>query len=535
MSIALLLGENGIIIQATQAKENSKEAEAREKLELTLLSAYNEKILNAEYNQNEYLNNIIKSEIEEAEIKGDVVIVDGYAYELDRSVPKIERYLGKEKDLIFPEVEAIVELAEDAKTAKIKIKAKEETKGINKIEIWVGKEKIDEFSYNNEKMVIKEYQAKRNGNYTIKVYADLSDSATIEVLGLIPTIDFLPNGSTTYKKEHTTKVIVKETNEKIKKIKYRWTTSIKEPAENEFTEECSSENMVIGKDVTGIYYLWILMETETGKKNIFGSEAFYFDNEAPIVTLSSIPETETSFTLTATANDMHSGIKKYEFYINNRLVDTQITTDGVANYAWNGSEMTNTNGYVVVKDNAENTYKVEIEMRTKLHFWEEYDLQERVPGHLEKEELSERISTSGTFRRFMIHNDEVNHIYYTLDYINFFDGNVLTISEDLNHLNIKEGAKVANGGKVRGEFIVSHGVQVFSIKCLECESGALIKSWSKDANGYITCNGISYNWVKEIPEGPKGEKIKEVFSTNELLKPKNGKDNGKWYKYIGIK
>ena len=96
VSIALLLGENGIIIQATQAKENSKEAEAREKLELTLLSAYNEKILNAEYNQNEYLNNIIKSEIEEAEIKGDVVIVDGYAYELDRSVPKIERYLGKD-------------------------------------------------------------------------------------------------------------------------------------------------------------------------------------------------------------------------------------------------------------------------------------------------------------------------------------------------------------------------------------------------------------------------------------------------------
>ena len=72
--------------------------------------------------------------------------------------------------------------------------------------------------------------------------------------------------------------------------------------------------MVIGKDVTGIYYLWILMETETGKKNIFGSEAFYFDNEAPIVTLSSIPETETSFTLTATANEAGgSGVKSYEF------------------------------------------------------------------------------------------------------------------------------------------------------------------------------------------------------------------------------
>ena len=43
VSIAMLTGDNGVIKQAIEAKKNNREAEAREKLELTLLSAYNEK------------------------------------------------------------------------------------------------------------------------------------------------------------------------------------------------------------------------------------------------------------------------------------------------------------------------------------------------------------------------------------------------------------------------------------------------------------------------------------------------------------
>jgi hypothetical protein len=39
----MLTGDNGVIKQAIEAKKNNREAEAREKLELTLLSAYNEK------------------------------------------------------------------------------------------------------------------------------------------------------------------------------------------------------------------------------------------------------------------------------------------------------------------------------------------------------------------------------------------------------------------------------------------------------------------------------------------------------------
>lgn len=531
----MLTGENGIITQGRQAKENSREAEVREKLQIVLSNAQIEKKTNRGYNEEEFLNKLITNEIETADIRGDIVIIDGYAYELDRTIPKIGRYIGKSKDLVFPKVEISNPiLSNDYKSAIITITAKEEVKGINRIEIWLAREKIEEFTCNNEKAITKEYQVNRNGNYIVKVYADLSNSAAVEVGGIVPAVEFLPNGNTTYRKEHTAKVIVKEDGEKIKNLKYKWTTNIKEPLESEFSEDCLSDT-IIGNDLTGTYYLWVLLETEVGRKYICGSEGFNFDNEGPTVTLNSTPETETSFTLTATASDEYSGISKYEFYINNKLVDTQVTTSGIANYTWTGSEMINTDGYVIVTDIAQNVSKVEKEMRTKLYFWEEYDLQEKVPGHLKREAFSKnRMTQAGAMGDFMVHNNEVTHAY-NKNYVKFYDGNVLILSEDLYHLNIKDDIRAVNAGLIEWEYVIKRGSNMFSIKCMGCEAGAFVKSWSKGTDGYITCNGISYNWIKEIPEGPKGECLRELFSTNELLKPKNGKDNGKWYKYIGIK
>ncbi|MCI8273709.1 MAG: hypothetical protein HFJ55_06485 [Clostridia bacterium] len=336
----MLTGENGIIKQATHTKESSREAEAREKLEITLFNAYNEKNLNREYNENEFLDDIIKSEIKGAEVKGDISIVDGYAYELDRSVPKIGRYLGKSKDLIFPEIEVTVELAEDRKTAKIKITAIEEKNGINKIEIYQAGEKLDEFKYDNIKEEIKkEYTAKQNGKYTIKVYANIMNSKTVEVDGIVAAVNFEPDGNEEWKKEHRTKVTIQETEDRVIESKYQWTNSVVEPEDETFIENFKSGDTIIMNEVTGKHYLWLMLEMQSGGKVKWRSEAFNFDNEGPIGTLTSTPISQTSFKLTATANDEYSGIEKYEFYVENDLKEIIGIEENTAFYTLNNLNM----------------------------------------------------------------------------------------------------------------------------------------------------------------------------------------------------
>jgi len=82
ISINVVVGEDGIIATAKRADEEYRIGEAREKLALTLGNAFVEKNTNKEYNQDEYLDAFIKKEIPDAKILDDVVIVDGYAFEI---------------------------------------------------------------------------------------------------------------------------------------------------------------------------------------------------------------------------------------------------------------------------------------------------------------------------------------------------------------------------------------------------------------------------------------------------------------------
>ncbi len=98
-----------------------------------------EKQTNLSYNQDEFIDNLIKNEIQGSNVKGDVAIIGKYAYELDRSVPKIGRTLGKVDKLVFPTVEIISgpTLTENGKKATFKVKRVETTRGINRIELWL--------------------------------------------------------------------------------------------------------------------------------------------------------------------------------------------------------------------------------------------------------------------------------------------------------------------------------------------------------------------------------------------------------------
>ncbi len=196
ITLVYAVGDNSVFKQALEAKLEYQIAQAREKIEITFGHAQILKHTEPKYNQDDYLDNLMKNEISNIKIEDDIVIVDGFAFEIDRSVPKIGQYLGKEEDLIFPEITATVTLATDNKTATINITALEEKNGINKIEIWQLGEKIKEYIYDQANQETTEiYTAMQNGTYTIKAYGNLWASKRVEVDGIVPSVKFEPNGS----------------------------------------------------------------------------------------------------------------------------------------------------------------------------------------------------------------------------------------------------------------------------------------------------------------------------------------------------
>ena len=236
-----------------------------------------------------------------------------------------------------------------------------------------------------------------------------SAKATVE--GIVPSVSFSPNGSTEWKKQHTTKVTVEETAETITEMKYLWVKDdrVNEPDISEFTQNCPSDGVITGGDdtMTGTYYLWIILTIgteENQKTSICVSQGFNFDNEGPTVTLDSTSASETSFTLTATASDNKSGIAKYEFYIDGVKYEPDSIEGETATYTWNGTEMVeNKECYVIVYDKLNNYTRREIKARTLLYSWKRY---ERVleysykKGDYIKIESNKSVGTSGLWANY---------------------------------------------------------------------------------------------------------------------------------------
>ena len=378
ITITMLFGEHGVIKNAQTSNEKYNIAKAREKLELVLnTDAAVEKRTNPKYNQDDFLDELILSKVSDTKILDDIVITDGYAFKLDRSVPKLGEYIGKESDLVFPTLQVTTNVADDYKTATITINAEENKNGISKIEIIQGGFAIKEYTYDNKKEAITEnFEVKQNGTYVVKVYSKLSVKDKTEVNGLVSEVEYSPNGDETYKKEHKVKVTVKDKKEKIKNIKYQWLQTTVEPAENTFTESCNDGYTIIKNEITGTWYLWTLLETESGKKNIGRSEAFNFDNEGPtIATLTATPKSGTSFSLTSKANDAQVGILKYEFYINNQLKETVKEFTDTATVTLDIGTVSDTvNCSVKVYDENGNFSEKSVIASTYLHTWWVYTI-----------------------------------------------------------------------------------------------------------------------------------------------------------------
>ena len=386
-------------------------------------------------------------------------------------------------------------MASNYRTATFTITAKEENKGISRIEIWLQGEKIDTIPCNNETIVTKDYTVKRNGIYTVKAYADLAGSDKTTVEGVMPSIDFMPNGSTEWKKEHTSKIQIRQTTENVVSMKYKWTNSVLEPDETEFTESCNNNSIIKGKDFTGKYYLWILLETDTGKKNICGSEMFYFDNQAPNVEATPTPLSENSFKIETTASDTQSGIAKYEFYVDEKL--EAIQSEGI--YTWNGSNMGEKDCYVIVTDNVGNFTKKDIRARTLMHSWNKYDVVRTYSW------TSSRISYTGY-----------------IDWLGF--------DENGNGYVIKDGASSITKGcgscSLRG-YVETNKVTYTQPR------------WCGDSNGSTWECGSETDPVENIKltskSSSKGESLGIVYDKDINKYPEDGESGDFWYVYDGLK
>lgn len=363
ITLTFVLGDNSVFNQASKAKEQTAIAKAREKLEIVLSEAKILKYSDPKYKQDEYLylNEMILNKISESKVNGDVAIVDGYAFTLDRSIPWIGVYAGKEEELIFPELTTSVTISTDKKTVTITITAKEEKNGIKKIEVLQDGIVIKPYNYENRKDEITEtYTITRNGKYIIKATAVLTTNKIENITDLVSSVQYTPNGNATWKKEHQVKVTAIENVDKVESIKYQWTDSTVEPAANTFNKTIESET-VIENTLTGKYYLWTLLEDSDGNTRIEKSEAFWFDNTVPTADLTTEwIEEENRNRLKITlinAQDNDSGF--------NENVEVYITPENGTKEEKN-IKLANDSGEIIIDGlNRESITKIKVELKDK--------------------------------------------------------------------------------------------------------------------------------------------------------------------------
>lgn len=93
VAISLTVGNNGMFKRAENAKEVHSEKSAKEKLELALMDLQTAKHTEVGYNENEYIDKRLNQE--NMIVVGDIVIVEDWKFEIDRSIPEIGVSLGK--------------------------------------------------------------------------------------------------------------------------------------------------------------------------------------------------------------------------------------------------------------------------------------------------------------------------------------------------------------------------------------------------------------------------------------------------------
>lgn len=169
--ISLTLGKNGLINTAKYAVVKTEEETAREKLELALADLQARKYTDETYDENEYINNYLRKE--GMTVEGNVVLVDGWKFTIDRSVPKIGESIGQG----------------EVKTVSITTPYVGTTSFTTKILEAYNEEKIESYTYKIDEVetktiIQKEYTTENElepeSTHTVQVVAKYKDGKTIE-------------------------------------------------------------------------------------------------------------------------------------------------------------------------------------------------------------------------------------------------------------------------------------------------------------------------------------------------------------------
>lgn len=330
VSIAMLSGDNGLINQANLAKEETEKATIEELVKLEALGSRDE---NGDFDSEKFKDNVENNlseydpEITEDEdtitvtIDDTDVVIDketGDIYDRTKTRPKIITSIYQtngqpaETGVAYENVIITVEVPNRDKFDNIEI----ELQDSNGTKI------------NPDSQVTGQgdasYTVKGEGIYTITVKGTIdgkinTETATVEIIvideEIPPVVTFGTNGSTTYSKSQSTVVTITDeggAGVDSNNLKYQWTQSAEEPAENTFTIPFSSGETITKSDGTGNnWYLWILAKDKAGNTTIQKSNVFYLDNTPPTTTKPLATTTTTnSIIVTSKQTDSHSGINE---------------------------------------------------------------------------------------------------------------------------------------------------------------------------------------------------------------------------------
>ena len=238
---------SGLFKHAGDAVNTHSMQEAREKLGTTLSGAMAEKYTNKDYNENDYLDGYIKDNLPDSKIAGDIVIIDGWAFELDRTVPEIKQNLGKEGDYTFPKILSVTaNISDNKETATLTIEAEETENGIEKIEVFLDGKKVDEKACGGSKtkVTVTTNPLTENGKYTIKVYSKLMATEIKEITELVSVTSLEVTSSNSSDNTYATITVkAKEAKKGIQRIEIT-----KEDGSSVAVDNCNGNKELITKN-----------------------------------------------------------------------------------------------------------------------------------------------------------------------------------------------------------------------------------------------------------------------------------------------
>ena len=356
VAISFAFGENGVVKYADKAKLEAEIDSARERLSLVLGSAYTEKKTSTKYESEEdfldnYLDDYIKQRETEASIFNedgvDYISLNGYIFELDRSVPQLGDYDGTEENRP-PKIRNIDRVETDNPYSELSI------------EVTAARAKGATFKYSIKKEG-EEYSSPVEGEntylftnleskvkYTVKVelvmngkIVDTKEETVI--LGLLEAED-LEFGEITWNSGKASITVSTATN---KQIQYMIV-----PEGSGLTNWIDiSNNGSITNIPNGALVSARLWDGKNASEEISRT---IVDKTAPIITKFEVTETTyNSIAVQVEAEDNESGIASadtYKFYLNDEIEEKGTSTDG--RYKFDGLNTSET----------ETSYKVRVEV-----------------------------------------------------------------------------------------------------------------------------------------------------------------------------